>query len=132
MAKPACAAASESAKRPPSEKLSGVTLTIPATCGWSRRTTRSRSRSAAARRGQAVPGPLRFVAEPGERRLDPLDRNELGIEAAIAVHRHPLDRREPQHSPGQPGHLAVMAEGRVDEGGGPQIMAQGHENAASA
>ena len=44
---PASAAAIESANWPPSEKLSGVALTIPMTCGWSRRMVRSPSCSGA-------------------------------------------------------------------------------------
>ena len=61
-----------------------------------------------------------------------LDRDELGRDPAVPLQGHPLDRREPEHPPGEPGHLPVMAEGRVDEGGRPQIMAKGHENGASA
>ena len=47
MSAPASAAAAASANCPPSEKLSGVALTMPMTCGWSSRMVRSPSCSGA-------------------------------------------------------------------------------------
>ncbi len=132
MAKPAWTAASGSAKRPPSEKLSGVTLRIAATCGWSSRTTRSPRPSGArgeVRRLQVRSAPAPKAASAGSIR-------STGTSSAstrpAAVHRDPLDRGEPEHSAGEAGDLAVVPERRVDEGGGPEIMAQGHGEAASA
>ena len=115
MSCPAAIAASASAKRPPSEKLSGVTLRMPTTCGWSSRITRSPSvqRRRAARSSFAQTARL-GLAEP---RLDPLDRHQLG-----AVRRRTISTAENQLQPaGQPRDLAVMPERRVDEAGRAEI-----------
>ena len=102
----------------------------PPAAGRAEPRARAAAAAAAARSGSATPARPRRPGPAGSRRsVRPRPaRNRRGG----AVHSHPLDRGEPEHPAGQPRHLAVMAEGRVDEGGGPQIMAQGHEDAASA
>ena len=102
---PAATASSASAYRPPSEKLSGVTLRIPTTCGWSSRITRSPSCSGA----RGVVSSPRWPAPPRKPRLDPLDAHQFR-----AIFAENLDRREPSARPraGRPCRHGRMAHRR--------------------
>ena len=98
---------------PPSEKLSGVTLRMPITCGWSSRMVRSPSCSGGRGDGQRCP------VGGHARRRSALRCRSTGTSSADPPSSDvdQLDRGEPVQPAGQPRDLAVMAERRIDEAG---------------
>ena len=117
MSCPASTAASASAKRPPSEKLSGVTLRMPIDLrlvepdrplAERQRRARARSSRAQCRRSPRRAAPRSPRPAPARSRPPPPSTDQL-------------DRGEPAQPAGQPRDLAVMAERRIDEGGGAEI-----------
>ena len=115
MRTPASTALDGSSNCPPSEKLSGVTLRMPITCGWSRRMVRSPSCKRLSSGDQPLPGHFRIGRHVVDRLEQSLDRDQLGRDAPRAVPLNRFDRGEPVEAAREPRDLAIMAEGGIDE-----------------